>query len=131
MPVLILELWHTLAVVDSAAISICHKEDPVVHVIGDSGKMHVVEAAGRLIAKDEIEISSNHILWSCRSNFSLERHAFEGIGFENRQRGRPTNGACRFARFFEYQLAIGNSPGAGPIERPLRQRVRAGQLGSE
>ena len=65
MPVLILELRLSLAIVNPAAIRVSHQEYPVVHVIGDSRKMHVIEAAGRLIAEDEVEIPSNHILRGC------------------------------------------------------------------
>ena len=131
MPVLILELRLSLAIVNPASVRVSYEEDPVVHIIRDSGKMDVIETAGRLIAEDEVEIPSNHILWGCRSNVSFQRHPSKRVGLEDRQRRGPPNGACRFPRLLENQLAIGDSPGARPIERPLRQRIGAGQLGSD
>jgi len=84
MPVLILELRLALAIVDPAAIGVSHEEDSMVDGIRDSGKMHIIEAAGRFIAKDEVDIPSKHILWGRRSNFSFESHPFERVRFENR-----------------------------------------------
>jgi hypothetical protein len=115
MPVLILELRFALAIVNPAAIGVSHEEDPMMHVIRDSRKMHIVEAAGRFIAEDEVEIPAKHILWGCRSNFSFESHPFERVRFENGQRGRPANGAGWFTRFLKNQLAIGDCPGTGTI----------------
>ena len=89
----------------------------MVHVVRDAGKMHVVETAGRLIAEDEVEVPSNHILWGCRSNFSFQCHLFESISFEDCQCGRPSYGAGWFTCFMQNQLAIGDSPGAGTIQR--------------
>jgi hypothetical protein len=115
MPVLVLELRLAFAIVDPAAVRVSHEEDSVVHVIRDARKMDIIEAAGRLIAEDEVKVPSNHILWGCRSNFSFQRHPFERIGFEDRQLLRAAEWGRLFACFLQNQLAIGDSPGTGTI----------------
>jgi hypothetical protein len=115
MPVLVLELRLAFAIVDPASVRVSYEEDSVVHVIRNARKMDVIEAAGRLIAEDEVEIPSNDILWGCGPNFSFQRHPLERIGFEDHQRCRPPNGASWPTRFLQNQLAIGDSPGTGTI----------------
>src|SRR5262245_66630829 len=119
MPVLVLELRLALAIVDPAAVRVSHQENPVMHVIRDARKVHVVETAGRLIAEDEVEVPSNHILWGGRSNFSFQRHLVEGMSFEYRQRCGSPNGAGWFACFLQHQLSIGARAVPGTYQNTL------------
>src|SRR5262245_50675010 len=128
MPILVLQLRLALAIVNSAPVCVGDKEDPMVHGIGDPGKMHIVEATRGLVAEDKIDISSKDLLWGCRSNFCVQRHPFERLCLENCQRCRPSNGTGWLAWLLQHQLAIDDCPCARTIQRPRRKRVWAIQF---